>query len=101
MRSPANWSSPHGGGEAVAGGEGGSQPAPAQLGRQCPFDARVRLYCPWHSPVCSSRVRAAVLDAEAAAHAALNASSKLPAWSLYGAESGEARAAELARPLQR
>ena len=66
----------------------------AQLGRQCPFDARVRLYCPWHSAVCGASVRAAVLDAEAAAHAALNATTKMPLWSLFGEESRDARGAE-------
>jgi hypothetical protein len=67
----------------------------AQLARQCPFDARVRLYCPWHSPVCPSRFRQAVLDAEAAAHFAINATSTLPLWNLYNeVEARQARAVE-------
>ena len=64
---------------------------PAQLARQCPFDARVRLYCPWHSPVCPASMGETVLDAESAAQAAVRASSKLPTWSLYGQESHDAR----------
>ena len=42
-----------------------------QLSRQCPLDARIRLYCPWSSPVCPAKLRAAVLDIEAAAQVAV------------------------------
>ena len=55
-----------------------------QLARQCPLDSRVRLYCPWLSPVCPASLRAAVLDIEAAARIALQATSKLPTWALFG-----------------
>ena len=55
-----------------------------QLARQCPLDTRVRLYCPWLSPVCPSRLRAAVLDIEEAARTALISTSKLPPWPLFG-----------------
>ena len=71
---------------------------PAQLALQCPFDARIRLYCPWYSPVCPARMRSAVLDAEAAAHSALRATSKLPIWRLYNeAEAADARTVERQR----
>jgi len=63
-----------------AAGEGGAM----VMARQCPLDARVRLYCPWLSPVCPADVRAAVLDIEAAAHLAIQATSKLPKWALFG-----------------
>ena len=55
-----------------------------QLSRQCPLDARIRLYCPWSSPVCPAKLRAAVLDIEAAAQVAVEASSRLPKWPLFG-----------------
>jgi hypothetical protein len=55
-----------------------------QLARQCPFDARVRLYCPWLSPVCPARLRATILDVEAAAQAAIRATTRLPPWRLFG-----------------
>lgn len=57
---------------------------PAQLARQCPVDGRVRLYCPWTSPVCPPSLRASILDIEAAAKVALDATTRMPAWSLHG-----------------
>ena len=38
--------------------------ASAQPARQCPFDPRIRLYCPWHSPVCARPLQERVLAAE-------------------------------------
>lgn len=57
---------------------------PAQLARQCPLDGRIRLYCPWTSPVCPPSLREAILDIEEAARLAIEATSRLPAWKLYG-----------------
>ena len=56
----------------------------AQLARQCPLDTRVRLYCPWLSPVCPAATRETVLEVEAAARMALVASTRLPPWDLFG-----------------
>ena len=56
----------------------------AQPARQCPVDSRVRLYCPWLSPVCPPSTREAVLEVEAAARMALAASTRLPPWDLFG-----------------
>ena len=89
------------GSSSGGGGGGGNETRQvAQLARQCPFDPRVRLYCPWHSAVCPTSMRAAVFDAEAAAQAALNATSKLPRrslWDYYG-EAKDARAADQPPP---
>ena len=69
---------------ASSGGGGVVADGSMQLARQCPLDTRVRLYCPWLSPVCPPSMRAPVLDAEAAARVAIAATSKLPPWSLFG-----------------
>ena len=65
----------------------------AQLARQCPLDRRVRIYCPWLSPVCPASLREAVLEAEVAARTAIRASTRLPPWTLFG----DARELETAR----
>ena len=52
--------------------------------RHCPYDPRVRIYCPWYSPACPAQTRRRVLAVEAAAHLALNSSSRMPPWTLFG-----------------
>ena len=69
-------------GAAVANSTGQQQSS--HQTRQCPLDGCVRLYCPWHSPVCPLRTRARVLEIEDAARTALEASTHVPAWTLFG-----------------
>ena len=38
--------------------------------QQCSFDARVKLFCPWTSPVCNASLKVAALDMEAEAKTA-------------------------------
>ena len=66
------------------GSSNGTLGPDAQPARQCPLDSRIRLYCPWLSPVCSQSIRETVLEVEAAAHVALVASTQLPPWPLFG-----------------
>jgi hypothetical protein len=56
----------------------------SKLARQCPLDSRVRLYCPWHSPVCPAADREVVLRAEEAARIAVESSTSIPSWQLFG-----------------